>query len=81
VENAGIMKKKISEDDWEIEECHFAVSAVHFSASSLLAYFTASTTVISHTREYITISSVSSTLIHFAPQTDGRSSQIAISSS
>ncbi|KAJ7880323.1 hypothetical protein B0H14DRAFT_2707418 [Mycena olivaceomarginata] len=24
VENAGIMKKKISEDDWEIEECHFA---------------------------------------------------------
>ncbi|KAF7370853.1 Enhancer of polycomb-like protein [Mycena sanguinolenta] len=24
VENAGIMKKKISEEDWEIEECHFA---------------------------------------------------------
>ncbi|KAF7356861.1 DUF155 domain-containing protein [Mycena venus] len=23
-ENAGIMKKKIPEDDWEIEECHFA---------------------------------------------------------
>lgn len=26
VENAGIMKRKIVDDDWEIEECHFAVS-------------------------------------------------------
>ncbi|KAJ7636067.1 hypothetical protein DFH06DRAFT_1054701 [Mycena polygramma] len=24
VENAGIMKKKIAQDDWEIEECHYA---------------------------------------------------------
>ncbi|KAJ7746871.1 hypothetical protein DFH07DRAFT_581294 [Mycena maculata] len=24
IENAGIMKQKIREDDWEIEECHFA---------------------------------------------------------
>ncbi|KAF7308667.1 DUF155 domain-containing protein [Mycena chlorophos] len=24
IENAGIMKKRLSEDDWEIEECHFA---------------------------------------------------------
>ncbi|KAF7294484.1 DUF155 domain-containing protein [Mycena kentingensis (nom. inval.)] len=24
VDNAGIMKKKLAEDDWEIEECHFA---------------------------------------------------------
>jgi len=23
VENAGIMKRKINEDDWEIEECHY----------------------------------------------------------
>ncbi|KAJ3571952.1 hypothetical protein NP233_g3422 [Leucocoprinus birnbaumii] len=23
IENAGIMKRKINEDDWEIEECHF----------------------------------------------------------
>lgn len=25
IENAGIMKRKINEDDWEIEECHFTV--------------------------------------------------------
>jgi uncharacterized Rmd1/YagE family protein len=25
IENAGIMKRKIPEDDWEVEECHFAV--------------------------------------------------------
>ncbi|KAJ6496787.1 hypothetical protein DFH09DRAFT_1205017 [Mycena vulgaris] len=24
IENAGIMKQKIAEEDWEIEECHFA---------------------------------------------------------
>jgi uncharacterized Rmd1/YagE family protein len=26
IDNAGIMKRKIEEEDWEIEECHFTVS-------------------------------------------------------
>lgn len=26
VERAGVMRKKLGEDDWEVEECHFAVS-------------------------------------------------------
>lgn len=30
LENAGILKRKINEDDWEIEECHFAVSSSKF---------------------------------------------------
>jgi len=25
IENAGIMKRRINEDDWEVEECHFTV--------------------------------------------------------
>jgi len=25
IENAGILRRKIEEDDWEVEECHFAV--------------------------------------------------------
>ena len=26
VEKAGVMKRRIDEDDWKVEECHFAVS-------------------------------------------------------
>ena len=26
VERAGAMRKKFGEDDWEVEECHYAVS-------------------------------------------------------
>ena len=25
LDNAGVMRRKFKEDDWEIEECHFAV--------------------------------------------------------
>jgi hypothetical protein len=25
IENAGILRRKIKEDDWEIEECHYVV--------------------------------------------------------
>jgi len=29
IENTGILKRKIEEDDWEIEECHFMVRLAH----------------------------------------------------
>lgn len=29
IEKAGILKRKIEEDDWEIEECHFTVRRVY----------------------------------------------------
>lgn len=63
VERAGAMRKKFGEDDWEVEECHYAVSI----SSRLRPYilcehrnsdFPISTTPISLIREYITISSV-----------------------
>jgi len=38
VENAGIMKRKIHEDDWEVEECHFTVR-VFLSASRFFFLF------------------------------------------
>lgn len=28
IENAGIMKRKVNEGDWEVEECHFAVCSM-----------------------------------------------------
>jgi uncharacterized Rmd1/YagE family protein len=28
IENAGILKRRIKEDDWEVEECHFAVPLI-----------------------------------------------------
>lgn len=37
IENAGIMKRKIYEDDWEVEECHFTVRAF-LSASRFVLY-------------------------------------------
>jgi hypothetical protein len=53
------MRLKREEAAWEIEECHFAVGAIHSSVLSLLAHSIDSTIVISHTREYTMISSVS----------------------
>lgn len=38
IENAGIMKRKIHEDDWEVEECHFTVR-VFRSASRFFFFF------------------------------------------
>jgi len=38
IENAGIMKRKIHEDDWEVEECHFTVR-VFLSASRFFFFF------------------------------------------
>lgn len=38
LDNAGILKRPIKEDDWEVEECHFAV----WIESSLLSYVTPS---------------------------------------
>lgn len=53
------MRQKIAEENWEIEECHYAVGAIPLSGSSLLAYPLDSTTAILHIRESTMISSVS----------------------
>lgn len=34
IENAGVMKRKIAEDDWEVEECHFAVRICNHETTS-----------------------------------------------
>ncbi|KAJ7493444.1 DUF155-domain-containing protein [Mycena galericulata] len=51
IENAGIMKQKIKEDDWEIEECHFAGVALK-SRSHLLklsiSHALAQSTLLAH---------------------------------
>ncbi|KAF8887591.1 hypothetical protein BD779DRAFT_1611529 [Infundibulicybe gibba] len=41
IENAGIMNRKIEEDNWEIEECHFAVTrSAHFYPRIYNDFFT-----------------------------------------
>jgi hypothetical protein len=55
ISNAGILKRPMREDDWEIEECHFAVRPV-ISAALRLTLF--SMIQQYHTHAYIMISLV-----------------------
>jgi len=62
IENARIMKRKIHEDDWEIEECHFTVRVFLSSFLFLYTYvffgLVYSTTRTFHIHGSITIFSV-----------------------
>jgi uncharacterized Rmd1/YagE family protein len=53
--NANILKRPMREDDWEIEECHFAVRPVISTALCLTLF---SMIQQFHTHAYIMISSV-----------------------
>lgn len=53
IENAGIMKRRINEDDWEVEECHFTVwSFCLLQVSFLCIYTTQHDPHISYPRIY-----------------------------
>lgn len=56
IENAGIMSRKLVEDDWEIEECHFTVGLFICNFCRCLRMH--SMTLILHTLESTTTFSV-----------------------
>jgi uncharacterized Rmd1/YagE family protein len=64
LDNAGILKRAIKEDDWEVEECYFVVRFRDTvdSGDLLLKFGLYSMTRIFYILVYITISSVSFSL-------------------
>ncbi|KAI0918633.1 hypothetical protein AcV5_002569 [Taiwanofungus camphoratus] len=78
VEAAGVMRRKLMQDDWEVEECHYAVGptlhsqrqAYSIGASSIgasVADETYSTIRTSHTPAYTTTSSVRISTSYICP--------------
>ena len=61
IENADILSRKIEEDAWEVEECHYAVSPYRVYPLCCMSMLTRyqSMTQMQHTLEYTTTSSVS----------------------
>lgn len=59
LDRAGIVKRGFKEDDWEVEECHYAVSSLFFPTCAMRYNSFYSMIPILHTLEYTTIFSVS----------------------